>query len=125
MNSSPTKKCIFVYNAKSGKWNAYLDSVHKLLSPSTYACKLCALTYGLWSENEKWKAFRQNSSVEMEFLHTDEWEKSYPEWAKTFNDFPFVLKVNQQNQPEMYLDAQAFRKLDKVEDLMEKINLLE
>lgn len=61
----------------------------------------------------------------MKFLHTDEWEKSYPKWAKEFKDFPFVLAINDLNSPEMYLDAEDFKALESVEDLIEKIRRLE
>ena len=40
------RSLILVYNADSGFFNALADSAHKLLSPSTYDCRLCALTYG-------------------------------------------------------------------------------
>jgi hypothetical protein len=40
-------KLLFVYNADSGLAAALFDSAHKLLSPQTYACNLCALTHGL------------------------------------------------------------------------------
>ncbi|WP_232221892.1 hypothetical protein [Methanococcoides burtonii] len=37
---------IFVYNADSGLINEMKDYVHKIVSPSTYECNLCAITYG-------------------------------------------------------------------------------
>ena len=33
-------KLIFVYNANSGKLSAALDIAHKIISPSTYQCRL-------------------------------------------------------------------------------------
>ena len=71
-------KLIFVYNADSGLLNAVLDSAHKLLSPSTYSCSLCALTYHTFGEKTLWKKFRKESSLEMDFLHKDEFENRYP-----------------------------------------------
>lgn len=41
-----TTTLIFVYNAKSGLISAFGDMVHKIVSPATYPCSLCALTYG-------------------------------------------------------------------------------
>jgi len=38
-------KLIFVYNADSGLLNAMKDWAHKIVSPETYPCSLCALTY--------------------------------------------------------------------------------
>ena len=34
---------VFVYNADSGVFNALADAAHKIFSPRTYACNLCAL----------------------------------------------------------------------------------
>ena len=70
-----------------------LDSAHKLLSPSTYECKLCELTYGLVKEKKAWKEFRETSREEMLFLHRDEFERQY---AQRFN-YPFVARVNEKN----------------------------
>jgi hypothetical protein len=35
---------VFVYNADSGVFNTLSDIAHKIFSPETYACNLCALT---------------------------------------------------------------------------------
>ncbi|MEX0288178.1 MAG: GTPase, partial [Flavobacteriaceae bacterium] len=65
-------KLLFIYNANSGLGNMLLDGAHKILSPSTYECKLCDITYGAFTERKIWKAFRKESGIEMEFLHKDE-----------------------------------------------------
>ncbi len=70
-------KLIFVYNADSGLINTLIDIGHKALSPQTYQCNLCGLTFGLVSEHKQWKQFREESSKEMEFLHRDEFEQKY------------------------------------------------
>ncbi len=71
------RKLIFVYNADSGQLNTALDIAHKLISPSTYQCNLCALTHGVFSEREEWKRFREESDDELTFLHKDEFERRY------------------------------------------------
>ena len=63
---------VFVYNADSGLVNGALDLAHKLLSPETYACKLCALTYGIFGMRRDWRRFAQGLPVPAEFLHADE-----------------------------------------------------
>lgn len=72
-------KLVFVYNADSGILNAVMDSAHKLISPSTYSCSLCALTYHTFGEKKLWKKFRKESSLVMDFLHKDEFENRYPD----------------------------------------------
>lgn len=72
-------KLIFVYNADSGLFNTVTDIAHKLLSPSTYACQLCAITHSAFTMRQEWKTFLQSINHEMEFLHRDEWLRQYPE----------------------------------------------
>ncbi|MBU0680749.1 MAG: GTPase [Proteobacteria bacterium] len=79
---------IFVYNADSGFMNTMLDIGHKIVNPETYSCNLCKMTFDTFSENKKWKEFRENSAFKMEFLHRDEFEKKY----KMSFEYPVVLK---------------------------------
>ena len=65
-------KLIFVYNADSGRLNALQDSLHKLISPSTYNCRLCQLTHSFFSEKDEWRSFVDSLEVECDFLHKDE-----------------------------------------------------
>ncbi len=70
------KKLLFVYNADSGLLNFVLDAAHKLFSPSTYPCSLCALTYtptGL----PRWRRFVKTLPGAVEFLHKDEFSEQY------------------------------------------------
>ncbi len=39
-------KLIFFCNADTGIFNAMRDTIHKVLSPSTYQCRLCYISYG-------------------------------------------------------------------------------
>ncbi|WP_420572055.1 GTPase [Kordia sp.] len=70
-------RIIFIYNAKSGKVNSLLDMAHKLISPKTYQCKLCAITHDAFAENKLWRQFRETTKLPLEFLHNDEFEKKY------------------------------------------------
>ena len=82
---------LFVYNARSGALNALLDGVHKLVSPSTYTCKLCTLTHGAFQEREMWKAFRQSIALNMEFYHRDEFLQNYTAERNDLWEFPVIL----------------------------------
>ncbi|WP_375578619.1 hypothetical protein ABWH96_16560 [Marivirga tractuosa] len=68
---------IFVYNANSGKWNGYMDIMHKIFSPKTYPCSLCAITYGTFKIREEWAEFKETLDVPLAFLHKDEWLEQY------------------------------------------------
>ena len=107
---------IFVYNANGGLLNSLFDAGHKLLSPSTYACNLCALTYGALTERAEWKAYRESSSHDFRFLHKDEFESEFEgEFA-----YPIVLKNGR--EPEALVSAQEIEELTSLDDLIEMIS---
>jgi len=108
---------LFVYNAKSGKINALLDAGHKLLSPSTYKCNLCALTYDTFSENKKWKSFRKSSDVYMQFFHSDEFEEAFP--AQNFK-YPVVIKQHD-NSLDILLNKNDLENINSVDELIDRI----
>jgi len=70
-------KLIFVYNADSGLLNAMKDWAHKIVSPKTYPCSLCALTYDNLGMRHPWREFVKELEYEVEFLHRDELEEQY------------------------------------------------
>ena len=72
---SQEKSVLFVYNADTGLFSVVTDYAHKILSPKTYPCNLCALTYGNMGMNKKWKEFIATLKVPIEFLHRDEFVK--------------------------------------------------
>lgn len=72
------KIMLFVYNADSGLFNTLTDIAHKVFSPETYECNLCAITYGTFTVRAEWKAFLETLSYELEFLHRDEFAARYP-----------------------------------------------
>ena len=71
------KTLIFVYNGNAGLFNMMSDYAHKIISPETYECNLCALTYGNLGMKQKWKKFISTLEYEVRFLHKDEFEKEY------------------------------------------------
>ncbi len=68
---------VFVYNADSGMLNLVKDIAHKLLSPATYPCSLCDLTYSAFGERKSWVRFRKALPVSQEYLHIDEFVSQY------------------------------------------------
>ena len=113
-------KLIFVYNADSGVANALLDGVHKVVSPSTYNCNLCDITFGLISEKKKWKEFRESSDIEMVFLHKDEFLKEYrSKWLPKY-DFPIILSEEKEGF-EIYITSEVINKLEDSSALIQEI----
>lgn len=68
---------IFVYNADSGLFNTLTDVAHKIFSPQTYPCHLCALTHTAVGMRKEWKQFLDDLGGPLEFLHADELKARY------------------------------------------------
>lgn len=105
---------LFIYNAKSRKLNALFDVGHKLFSPNTYKCNLCALTFDTFTENETWKAFRENSNINMRFLHIDEFEKKFPN--QTFK-YPIIL-LKKNGGLQEFLFPKEINQLKNIDELI-------
>lgn len=86
--SKAEKELIFVYNAKSGFLNGLADLVHKGISPQTYPCRLCQLTYRGASMDEVWRTYVDELSIPATFLHKDEFDAVYPDEEY---DLPVIL----------------------------------
>lgn len=111
-------KLLFVYNADSGMLNTAKDIGHKLFSPQTYDCFLCSLTHGTFRENPQWKTFRENSAIEMQFLHRDEFEKKFDEKF----EYPVILKQADSLEVAVSKDVLgSFSSLDNLIEAVEKI----
>ncbi len=93
MAKDPIKKLVFVYNANAGIKNGLLDIAHKIINPGTYECNLCELTFGTFTEKSRWKKFRQDHTIEMEFLHKDEFLKIYASKFMPAYTFPIILEL--------------------------------
>ncbi|NRD21261.1 GTPase [Winogradskyella eckloniae] len=111
-------KLLFIYNANSGKLNALFDIGHKLISPSTYACSLCALTHDVFKENTQWKNFKANSGYEMAFFHKDEFESNFPN-VKVL--YPTVLKLNEKGVSTV-LSADVLNQISNVDELIGQLD---
>jgi hypothetical protein len=74
---SANSKLIFVYNADSGVFNLMSDIAHKIFSPQTYACNLCAITHSNFGMKKEWKEYLESLNTPLEFLHADEFEQKY------------------------------------------------
>ena len=111
-------KLIFVYNADAGLMNTLIDIGHKALSPQTYECNLCGLTFGLFTEHKQWKQFREESDTEMEFLHRDEFEQKY---ARKFK-YPVILK-NDENLSVAISEAEL-NEIKTLDELIDKVKMI-
>lgn len=81
------RRLVIVYNANAGLLAGVMDSVHKIVSPSTYPCQLCAVTYGLVSMRREWRAFLDEVGLDVVFHHRPDFRAAYCQAA----DWPLPL----------------------------------
>jgi len=113
-----TPELIFVYNADSGLFNAMADAAHKALSPQTYACNLCRVTYGLLREKKAWRAFIASLDCPTTFLHRDELARRFPTFSV---DLPAVVLVRDAGVPSLCLDAETLNRCQTIGQLSERV----
>jgi hypothetical protein len=113
-------KIILVYQADSGFRSALIDGLHKVVSPNTYACHLCKLTHGAFTERKNWKSFLGRTSLDFEMLHRDEF--------KTFHDvesdFPAIFQFIEGSVKKL-LGPEEIQKFKTELDLIEYFEKLE
>lgn len=112
------KKIIFVYNAEEGFFNGLLDTLHKIISPRTYPCKLCAITYGNFSMYPEWKQFLESLHIEKEFYHRRDFYTKFPEWQTL--KLPAVLY--QDEKMEILISDDDFNSINSIDDLKKMID---
>lgn len=113
-----TQQMVFVYNADSGMFNTLTDIAHKVFSPQTYECNLCAISHSYLSERSEWKTFIEALDVDCEFLHRDEFLKKYS--SKEIN-FPVIFKLIK-GELRPCLSAEKINSCKSMDDLKEEIN---
>lgn len=94
-----------------------MDSVYKVVNPSTYSCKLCELTYGSFQEKKAWKEFREDLDFETEFLHKDEFQEIYASKFGHKFEFPIVL-TQTKNGLEVLVSSKKFSEIDSISEFI-------
>jgi hypothetical protein len=108
---------VFVYNADSGLFNALKDLVHKNVSPSTYECNLCAITFGNFGMRREWAYFVSGLDMPVEFLHMDEFIDRYRLEGQRF---PAVY-LGRGQELEPFITARELNSVSSLEELMDLV----
>ena len=107
---------IFIYNAKSGLVNEFLDFAHKIVSPSTYNCNLCALSYGNFSMKKKWSDYISSLPVKSTFTYKDK----VSEYGYDNIKLPSII-FKDKSKSKVIISSEEINKLKKIDHL---INIL-
>ena len=107
---------IFVYNTKSGMVNEFLDFAHKIVSPSTYNCNLCAISYGNFTMKKKWSDYISSLPVRSTFTYKDK----VSEYGYDNIKLPSII-FQDKSKSKVIISSEEINKLKKIDQL---INIL-
>ena len=109
---------LLVYNAESGILNAIRDTVWKLVSPATYPCSLCAITYGAISMRYDWRRFLDSLPFKVLAYHKDEFVDRYPDSPI---GLPAIAVISPQEQPRVLLSERDLAEIENIDELIERV----
>lgn len=111
-------RLLLVYNADGGIINALKDAIHKQISPSTYPCSLCALTYGAVSMRGEWKRFLDSLRMEIVFHHRDDFAAAFP--GHSFQ-LPAILLSENGNPPHVLIPTEELGVMEDAAELIDRV----
>jgi len=86
------------------------------VSPKTYPCNLCALTYGPVSERAAWSKLKADLPLRSRFLHRDEFRREYSREA----EFPAVF-IDRGDRVEPLISKVEIDRCEGLEALIELV----
>ena len=108
-------RIILVYNEGSRLFDAVSGWSHKLLSPTTYECALCKVTFGLTGMLVPWKNYIELLPFPVAFLHRDEFRRQFPAFAAL--PLPVIL-TEKAARTEILLSAEDIRETSSLSGLI-------
>lgn len=109
---------LLVYNADGDKISVLMDVVHKIVSPSTYQCSLCSVTYGAFSMHARWKEFLKEFPRKPKEYHRDEFLKEFPSISISF---PAILVRFGDGPPRVLITSVGLGTVTEIDDLIEMV----
>ena len=112
------KELIFIYNAKSGLVNELIDFAHKIISPQTYNCNLCTITYGTFTMEKSWTNYIKSLPIKAVFTYKDIISDYELKKAK----LPAVFIRNGEKLNEL-ISANEINNINDLEDLINVLDI--
>ena len=120
---------IFVYALDGDLFSEISSYAHKVFSPRTYPCNLCALTNGMLGSKREWTRFIgeiairitrgcRELGIKTEFLHQDEFNQRYPTQQ---HSFPAAFRSTGNGELELLMTS---TEIDECRDLSALISLV-
>jgi hypothetical protein len=117
---STMSSLVFVYSVDGGLFNGITHYAHKIISPSTYPCNLCAVTNNMLGKKREWANFLRNLGTDTKFLHRDEFKQAYPNAQQ--NSFPGVFHSSEDGQIHLLVTSSE---INGCKDLSALISLVD
>lgn len=108
-------KFLIVYNADGGLVNMVKDGLWKILSPDTYPCSLCAVSYGPVSMRAAWRKYLKTLSNEVVIHHKDDFAEAYPDHGVAL---PAILLREEGEMPQVLIGKEEMDTLHDVDELI-------
>jgi len=103
------KELTFVYNVNSDLISRMIGFSHKVISPQTYPCKICSLTWSSLHMQKEWAEFIRELPFKVRFEYRDQW--------KTCQKFPLVL-LKEKGETRVLLYPEQINKFETVQELI-------
>ena len=115
--SEENLELIFIYNANSGVVNELIDFAHKIVSPETYDCNLCVISYGAFSMKKKWSTYIETLPFKSTFTYKDKFSKN------GYNNLKFPSVFIQSNEKlEEIISATEINEIKNLDQLIGLLN---
>jgi hypothetical protein len=101
-----TRALHFVYNVEATPQALVKDFIHRLVSPETYPCRLCDVTYGRFVKKPGWQLFLWSLPVKTAFYTKGSFVKKFPAWSH--QEFPAVFAEDEAGQLSVFISAREF-----------------
>ncbi len=113
------RELILVYNADSSLFSLIKDALHKTISPSTYQCNLCSLTFGMIGMRDEWKSFIDKLNIPYTFLHRDEFLNRLKTHPHDLGEIKFpAIFLNKNGKIGLFINHNEINSCISLDDLM-------
>ena len=111
---------IFIHNARSGVTNAFIDWAHKIISPNTYKCNLCSITYNNLGKEKKWSDFLKNVNVKSSFYYVDHLKGL--DFVTDSIILPCIF-IKKNDEYKLIIDSNDLNKLKNIDELINRLEV--
>jgi hypothetical protein len=95
------------------------DALHKMLSPGTYPCSLCAISYGPLTMHRAWRDTLATLPVTAEFFHSDDFLAAYPDLHVAL---PAILLAAGAALPQVLIGSSELNQLTSLQALIDLLH---